>query len=430
MSHNSFGHMFRITTFGREPRAGDRLRRRWLPARHPARRGRNPAMARQARPGQSRFTTQRREDDLVRILSGILRGRAHAEPVTTGTPIALLIENTDQRSKDYAEIRDKFRPGHADYTYQAKYGLRDYRGGGRSSARETAARVAAGAIARKVISRRRDPRRPRPDRPTPDRPQPTGTGTGVERNPFFTPDAHGHCRTGRTISKRAQARLLSRRRHRDRGERRARRAGARPSMASSTRTSPRRMMSINAVKGVEIGSGFAAAALIGRGECRRDPHARMASPNSCRNNAGGILGGISTGQDIVVRFAVKPTSSILTRRAPSTVARRGNRDLDQGPSRPLRRHPRRSGRRGDDGAGACRSFPAPSRADRLTGAVEHQRVSTGTPARSWAVTSPFSWNRPQVFLQIARIIGLVEICRERLEHAVEVRRVAESAANP
>ncbi|CAN5278627.1 chorismate synthase [soil metagenome] len=311
MSHNTFGHLFRMTTFGEShgPALGCVVD------------GCPPGIALTAaeiqtyldkrRPGQSRFTTQRREPDEVKILSGVFEDDRTGGPVTTGTPIALLIENVDQRSKDYTEIRDKFRPGHADYTYQAKYGLRDYRGGGRSSARETAARVAAGAIARKVI------------------PGVTIRGAliqigphkidrthwdweEVERNPFFTPDA---------IAAAHWADYLD-------GVRKAGSScGAVVEVVASgvpagwgspvygklDQELAGAMMSINAVKGVEIGAGFAAAALSGE-ENVDQIRIRHGRPEFETNHAGGILGGISTGQEIVVRFAVKPTSSILSHR--------------------------------------------------------------------------------------------------------------------
>lgn len=311
MSHNSFGHLFRVTTFGEShgPALGCVVD------------GCPPGLALseadiqgfldKRRPGQSRFTTQRREPDTVRILSGTFAD-GDAPALTTGTPIALVIDNVDQRSKDYSDIKDKYRPGHADFTYDAKYGVRDYRGGGRSSARETAARVAAGAVARKVI----------PGigiRGALVRMGPHGIDRArwdwdaVDRNPFFCPDAEsaafyetyldGLRKDGSSVGAIIEvvasgvpvgwgAPLY--------GKLDAELAGA--------------LMSINAVKGVEIGDGFAAAALQGEqnaDEMRRGPDGR---PTFTSNHAGGILGGLSTGQDIVVRFAVKPTSSILAPR--------------------------------------------------------------------------------------------------------------------
>ena len=263
------------------------------------------------KPGTSRFTTQRREDDLVRILSGTFEGK------TTGTPISLMIENTDQRSKDYSEIAQRYRPGHADYAYDAKYGIRDYRGGGRSSARETAARVAAGAVARLVI----------PEVTITayvcelggDRIDPANIDYAeIATNPFFCPDPEA--------AKRWEEKVDA-----------ARKAGSSlgaivecvaegvpagwgaPIYAKLDSDLAAAMMSINAVKGVEIGEGMAAAALTG---VENADEIRMGAngPEFLSNHAGGILGGISTGQDVVVRFAVKPTSSILTPRRTVTAA--------------------------------------------------------------------------------------------------------------
>ena len=230
--------------------------------------------------------------------------------VTTGTPIQLMIENTDQRSKDYRNIADRFRPGHADYTYWKKYGVRDYRGGGRASARETASRVAAGAVARKILGPgHRDPRRAGADRPACDRSQRLGLARG-RTEPVLVP---------RPGDGRAWADYLD-------GVRKAgSSAGAVIEIVASGVPAglgepvydkldgdlARALMTINAVKGVEIGAGFGAAALTGEDNA---DEMRMAGGRVVflSNNAGGILGGISTGQDIVARFAVKPTSSILT----------------------------------------------------------------------------------------------------------------------
>jgi chorismate synthase len=260
------------------------------------------------KPGQSRFTTQRREPDEVKIISGVFEDERTGGPVTTGTPICLLIENLDQRSKDYTDTRDKFRPGHADFTYSAKYGLRDYRGGGRSSARETASRVAAGAIARKIIPQviirgalvQMGPHRI--NRQNWDWDQ-------VDANPFFTPDAEAvpvfenllddirkkGSSCGAVIEIVAAGLPAG--------------WGA-PIYGKLDQELAGAMMGINAVKGVEIGAGFAAAALAGE---ENGDEIRMVDgkPKFLSNNAGGILGGISTGQDVIVRFAVKPTSSIL-----------------------------------------------------------------------------------------------------------------------
>ncbi len=317
MSHNTFGHLFRVTTWGEShgpalgcvvdgcpPRIGltEADIQPWLDRR---------------RPGQSKFTTQRQEPDAVRILSGVFEGQ------TTGTPISLHIDNVDQRSKDYGDIAERFRPGHADLTYELKYGIRDYRGGGRSSARETAARVAAGAVARKIL----------------------GDGVtirgalvqlgphGIDRNrwdwaetlnnPFFCPDAQAAAEWEIYLSE-----------VRKRGSS----CGAvievvaegvppglgAPIYAKLDADLAAALMGINAVKGVEIGEGFAAAALTGEDnadEMRMDDGlVRFAS-----NHAGGILGGISTGQPVVARFAVKPTSSILT---PRHAVDRQGRDVE------------------------------------------------------------------------------------------------------
>jgi chorismate synthase len=306
MSHNSFGHLFRVTTWGEShgPAIGcvvdgcpPRLRlseadlQPWLDRR---------------RPGQSKFTTQRQEPDQVRILSGVFDG------VTTGTPIALMIDNVDQRSRDYSAIAEQFRPGHADLTYELKYGVRDYRGGGRASARETAMRVAAGGVARRVLG---DGVRIRGalvqmgalriDRARWD-------WSEVGNNPFFSPDSVVAAewetmlatvrKSGSSVG--AVIEVIA--------------EGVPPGLGAPIYGKldadlAAALMSINAVKGVEIGDGFAAASLSG--EANADEmrmHDGLVSFES--NHAGGILGGISTGQPIVARFAVKPTSSILTPR--------------------------------------------------------------------------------------------------------------------
>ena len=270
------------------------------------------------KPGQSRFTTQRREDDLVRILSGVFEDERDGVVKTTGTPISLLIDNTDQRSKDYSEIKDKFRPGHADFTYEAKYGLRDYRGGGRSSARETAARVAAGAVARKILPDvkvrgalvQMGPHKI--DREKWDWDE-------IARNPFFCPDREkaaffesyldGIRKAGSSIG--AVIEVVA--------EGVPAGLGA-PIYAKLDGDLAAAMMSINAVKGVEIGAGFGAAELSGE-ENADEMRTGNDGTRFLSNNAGGVLGGISTGQPVVVRFAVKPTSSILTPRL--TVDRSG-----------------------------------------------------------------------------------------------------------
>ncbi len=306
MAGNSFGSVFRFTTFGEShgPAIGcvvdgvpplldlaEEEIQHWLDRR---------------RPGQSKFTTQRQEPDRVKILSGVFEGK------TTGTPIGLLIENVDQRSKDYGEIKDRFRPGHADFTYEAKYGIRDYRGGGRSSARETAMRVAAGGVARKVlgegISIRGALVQMGDDRIDPD----SWSWDVVEQNPFWCPDPKASLRweeqlleirkAGSSIG--AVIEVIA--------------SGVPPGWGDPIYDKldadlAKAMMSINAVKGVEIGAGFAAAGLSGE-ENADEMRMEGGQPVFLSNKAGGILGGISTGQDIVVRFAVKPTSSILTPR--------------------------------------------------------------------------------------------------------------------
>ncbi|NOE19109.1 chorismate synthase [Ruegeria atlantica] len=309
MSMNSFGHLFRVTTWGEShgPALGatvdgcppgvtidEGMIQHWLDKR---------------KPGQNKFTTQRREPDQVKILSGVFEGQ------TTGTPVQLMIENTDQRSKDYGDIIDKFRPGHADITYWQKYGIRDYRGGGRSSARETASRVAAGGLAREAIKQ------------IAPNVQITGYMTQIgphkierdnfdwsqiEQNPFWTPDAQAAekwatylddlRKSGNSVG--AIVEVVARGVPAGLGA---------PVYAKLDTDLAAAMMSINAVKGVEIGEGMAAAELTG--EANADEiFMGQNGPQYSSNHAGGILGGISTGQDIVVRFAVKPTSSILTTR--------------------------------------------------------------------------------------------------------------------
>ena len=317
MAGNSLGQIFRFTTWGEShgPAIGcvvdgvpplmdlnESDIQTWLDRR---------------RPGQSRFTTQRREPDAVRILSGVFEGQ------TTGAPVSLTIENVDQRSKDYGDIKDKYRPGHADYTYIAKYGIRDYRGGGRSSARETASRVAAGAVARKVLDRLLD---------APPRIRGALVRIGertvnraawdwdqVEANPFRCPDAQaasawadyldGVRKAGSSVG--AVIEVVAEGIPAGLGD---------PLYDKLDADLAKAMMSINAVKGVEIGAGFQAATFSGEDNAdeMRMEGGRVAFLS---NNAGGILGGISSGQDVVVRFAVKPTSSILRPR--QTVTRDG-----------------------------------------------------------------------------------------------------------
>jgi chorismate synthase len=310
MAGNSFGTLFRFTTWGESHGPAIGCVVDGVPPLLDLTEADIQHFLDRRKPGQSRFTTQRREPDEVRILSGVFEGR------TTGTPIQLLIENRDQRSKDYGEIKDSFRPGHADYTYWAKYGIRDYRGGGRSSARETASRVAAGAVARKILD--------------------TILGPGVavrgavvqigphgidrsrwdwdetERNPFWCPDPaaaplwagylDGIRKAGSSIG--AVVEIVASGIPAGLGE---------PIYDKLDSDIARALMSINAVKGVEIGDGFAAAALSGE---ENADEMRMGNDGVrfLSNRAGGVLGGISTGQEVVARFAVKPTSSILTPR--------------------------------------------------------------------------------------------------------------------
>ena len=315
MSHNTFGHLFRVTTWGESHgRAlgcvvdgcppGLKLDEAYV-----------QAFLDRRKPGTSRFVTQRKEPDQVKILSGVFEDDRTDGQVTTGTPISMMIENVDQRSKDYSEIRDRYRPGHADYTYDQKYGVRDYRGGGRSSARETAARVAAGGLAREAIKQiapnvqitgymtQIGPHRI--DRTNFDWAQ-------IEQNPFWTPDAQAAedwaaylddlRKSGNSVG--AVVEVVARGVPAGLGA---------PVYGKLDTDLAAAMMSINAVKGVEIGEGMAAAELTGEAnadEIFMGPD----GPQYSSNHAGGILGGISTGQDIVVRFAVKPTSSILTTR--------------------------------------------------------------------------------------------------------------------
>ena len=307
MSHNTFGHLFRVTTWGEShgPAIGGVVD--GCPPRLPLTEADIQPWLDRRRPGQSKFTTQRQEPDQVRILSGVFEGH------TTGTPVSLLIENTDQRSKDYAAIAQTFRPGHADLTYDLKYGIRDYRGGGRSSARETAMRVAAGAVARVVLGSAVRIRGAlvqigshRIDRSRWD-------WAAVDDNPFFCPDPvtaalwedylGGVRKSGSSVG--AVIEVVA--------------EGVPPGLGAPIYGKldadiAAGLMSINAVKGVEIGDGFAAATLSGE-ENADEMRMQDGQVVFGSNHAGGILGGISTSQPIVARFAVKPTSSILTPRA-------------------------------------------------------------------------------------------------------------------
>ena len=315
MSHNTFGHLFRVTTWGEShgPALGCVIDGcppgiRFTVADIQAELDRR-------RPGQSRFVTQRREPDEVKVLSGVVPDDADSDIlVTTGTPISMMIENVDQRSKDYGEIARQYRPGHADYAYDVKYGVRDYRGGGRSSARETAARVAAGALARKIV----------PGLTVRGALVAMGTKAidranwnwdfvGDAENPFFTPDPasvqvftdyldeirKAGSSVGAVIEIVAEGVPAG--------------LGA-PVYAKLDQDIASNLMSINAVKGVEIGDGFATAGMTGEENADEMRMGNDGKPLFLSNHAGGILGGISTGQPVVARIAVKPTSSILTPR--------------------------------------------------------------------------------------------------------------------
>ncbi len=309
MSHNSFGHLFRVTTWGEShgPALGCVID--GCPPGVPLTEADIQWAMDRRKPGGSRFVTQRREADEAKILSGVFEG------VTTGTPISILIENTDQRSKDYGEIARQFRPGHADYTYFAKYGVRDYRGGGRSSARETAARVAAGAVALKVLQTLVGDISVRGalvqlgvhkvERGNWDWAQ-------VDQNPFFSPDAQsvplfedyldGIRKAGSSIGAVVEVQADG-----------VPAGWGAPIYGKLDSELAMAMMSINAVKGVEIGEGFNAATLSGE-ENADEMRMENGKPVFLSNHAGGILGGISTGQTVVARLALKPTSSILTQR--------------------------------------------------------------------------------------------------------------------
>jgi chorismate synthase len=316
MSFNTFGHMFRVTTFGESHGVALGCVVDGCPPRIPLTVEEIQLDLDRRKPGQSRFTTQRQEADQVKILSGVM-DTEHGQ-VTTGAPITLMIENTDQRSKDYSDIKDKYRPGHADYTYEAKYGIRDYRGGGRSSARETAARVAAGAVARKVVPEVRV--RAALVQMGPHKiDRANWNWDEVARNPFFCPDPvkakffeeylDDIRKSGSSIG--AVVEVVA--------ENVPAGWGA-PIYGKLDGDIAAAMMSINAVKGVEIGAGFGAAELRGEDNADEMRHGNN-GPVFLSNHAGGILGGISTGQAVVARFAVKPTSSILTPRR--TVDRSG-----------------------------------------------------------------------------------------------------------
>lgn len=311
MSFNTFGRAFRFTSWGESHGPAIGCVVDGAPPGLPLVEADIQVWLDRRRPGASRFVTQRREPDRVEILSGVFERR------TTGTPISLLIRNQDARAGDYSGIRDKFRPGHADFAYHAKYGLRDHRGGGRASARETASRVAAGAVARKILGRRVRIRGAMIELGGHAADRSRWDWKEVERNPFRCPDPR---------AAEDWAGLLER----------ARRAGSSlgavievvatgvraglgaPVYAKLDADLAAALMGVNAVKGVEIGAGFAAAALAGE-ENADEMRIRAGKPHFLSNNAGGILGGISTGQDVVARFAVKPTSSIRIPRRTVTV---------------------------------------------------------------------------------------------------------------
>ncbi len=303
MSHNSFGHLFRFTTWGEShgPAIGCVID--GCPPRIDISEADIQTYLDQRKPGTSRFVTQRKEPDAVKILSGVFEGQ------TTGAPISLLIENTDQRSRDYSEIKDRYRPGHADMTYDAKYGIRDYRGGGRSSARETANRVAAGAIARKILTG------------VTIRGAVISLGTQninpdnwdweqTRQNPFWCPDKvaaktwedylDGIRKSGNSVGAIIEIRASG-----------VPAGWGAPVYGKLDSDIAMGMMSINAAKGVEIGTGFAAGRITGI-ENADEMRMENGAPKFLSNNSGGILGGISNGDEIIVRVAIKPTSSILT----------------------------------------------------------------------------------------------------------------------
>ena len=316
MSHNTFGHLFRVTTFGESHGPAIGCVVDGCPPGIPLTEADIQPYMDKRRPGQSKFVTQRQEPDTVKILSGTFQDERMPAALTTGTPIGLLIENVDQRSKDYSEIRDKYRPGHADYTYEAKYGVRDYRGGGRQSARETALRVAAGAIARKVLDKlygKVTIRGALVQMGTERIVRANWSWDEVDNNPFFCPDAkaaaaweiylEGIRKSGSSVG--AIIEVVA--------EGIPAGLGA-PIYAKLDSELATALMSINAVKAVELGDGFATAAMTGEQNADEMRMGNDGKPVFLSNHAGGILGGISTGQPVVARFAVKPTSSILASR--------------------------------------------------------------------------------------------------------------------
>ena len=325
MSDNSFGTLFRVTTWGESHGPAIGCVVDGTPPGIPLNEEDLQVWLDRRKPGTSRFVTQRREPDQVKILSGVFEGK------TTGTSIGLLIENQDARSRDYSEIKEKFRPGHADYTYWKKYGLRDYRGGGRPSARETAMRVAAGGVARKILGKGVKIRGAMIQMGTEKINPDNWRWNQIEKNPFWCPDAKAAAhwaeylddvrKAGSSVGAIIEIRA----------------SGVPPGLGAPIYGKldvdlAAAMMGINAVKGVEIGAGFGAAALSGE-ENADEMRMENGKVEFQSNKAGGVLGGISTGQDVVVRFAVKPTSSILTPRKTvtakgrnTTVATKGRHD--------------------------------------------------------------------------------------------------------
>ena len=303
MTGNSFGKIFRVTTWGESHGAALGCIVDGVPPNISIDEKYIQKFLNKRKPGQSKYTTQRKEDDIVEILSGVFNGK------TTGTPICLLIRNKDTRSKDYSEIKDKFRPGHADYTYHQKYGFRDYRGGGRSSARETAARVAAGAIARKILGNKVKIRGALIQIGKSKVDKNKWNWNEIEKNDFFCPDKSAVKswetyirdirKKGSSVGAIIEINITGIK------------AGlGEPVFDKVDALLSFGIMSIPAVKGVEIGAGFKSAEL--RGEENSDPISSKKNKVSfLSNNSGGTLGGITSGQDIIVRFAVKPTSSIL-----------------------------------------------------------------------------------------------------------------------
>ncbi|MEO1554223.1 MAG: chorismate synthase [Pseudomonadota bacterium] len=310
MSHNTFGHLFRVTSWGESHGLAIGCIVDGCPPGLPLDEAYVQQFLDKRRPGTSRFVTQRREPDQVKILSGVFADDRTDGQVTTGTPISLMIENVDQRSKDYSEIRDRYRPGHADYTYDQKYGVRDYRGGGRSSARETATRVAAGAVARRVHGTAIQKRGAVGKIGTQPIDREKRDWETTHKNPFWCPDADMAVQWETYLDE-------------------VRKAGSSVGAVVEVQASgvpagwgapiygkldsalAMAMMSINAAKGVEIGAGFAAAGFTGE---QNADEMRMGNEGVrfLSNNNGGTAGGLSTGQDLVVRVAIKPTSSILT----------------------------------------------------------------------------------------------------------------------